>query len=376
MTGSPGDRGPSAAFWRGRSVLVTGHTGFKGGWLTLWLERLGAKVTGYALAPPSAASFYACVHEEHAAHSSTIADLREHDRLRECVAACRPSVVMHLAAQALVRLSYERPFETFEINALGTAALLDSLRDVDGVEAVVVVTSDKCYANREWVWGYREDEALGGHDPYSASKACTELIAAAYRASYFAADTAAPRLATARAGNVIGGGDWAADRLIPDILASLADDEPITLRNPAAVRPWQHVLEPVSGYLMLAERLCSDEGASLADAWNFGPDEAGARTVGWIAEHLGTLWRDDAAWALAPDAQPHEAHLLKLDSSKARAHLGWQPTWSLPDALSEIVDWHRAWLAGDDMRARSLETIARFERSPALADHDSSGPNP
>ena len=345
------------AFWRGRRVFLTGHTGFKGGWLSLWLAELGAEVHGYALAPPTEPNLFTTAGVEKRLAASTLADIRDAAKLEQAMQAARPEVVLHLAAQPLVRQSYAEPVETFAVNVMGTVNLLEAVRRTPGVRAVVNDTTDKCYENREWVWPYRENEALGGHDPYSSSKACSELVTAAWRRSFL--DAAGVQLASARAGNVIGGGDWAADRLLPDFLRALDAGKPLVVRSPQATRPWQHVLEPLSGYLMLAERLCT-EGAAFAEAWNFGPDEADARPVEWIVETLCARMTD-ATWQRDTAPQPHEAHTLRLDSAKAHARLGWQPRWNLQRALEATLDWHQAWKAGTDMADFSLRQIRAYE---------------
>ena len=343
-------------FWRGKRVLLTGHTGFKGGWLSLWLQSLGAEVHGLALAPPTTPALFV---EASVASgmASTIGDIRDYDTVCACMAACRPEIVIHMAAQPLVRLSYSEPVATYATNVMGTVHVLEAARSVRGVRAIVNVTTDKCYENREWVWGYREDEPMGGYDPYSNSKGCSELVTSAYRRSFFQhGDTA---LGSARAGNVIGGGDWAADRLVPDILRAFERDVPVVIRNPQSTRPWQHVLEPLSGYLTLAERLYT-EGQAWAEGWNFGPHDDDARPVQWIVERLVKDWGRDARWQLDGGDHPHEAHYLKLDISKAKARLGWTPTWYLDAALQHIVRWHQAWLARQDVRALCLSQIQQY----------------
>jgi CDP-glucose 4,6-dehydratase len=350
-------------FWRGKRVLLTGHTGFKGSWLSLWLQSLGAELQGFALAPPSTHNLFteARVGEGMA---STIADVRDLDALASSMAAFRPDIVIHMAAQPLVRLSYAEPVETYATNVMGTVHLLEAVRRTPGVRVVVNVTTDKCYENREWAWGYREDEPMGGHDPYSNSKGCSELVSSAYRRSFF--QQGGPALATARAGNVIGGGDWASDRLVPDILRAFERGEPVIIRNPHSTRPWQHVLEPLSGYLTLAQRLW-DDGAAFAEGWNLGPRDEDARPVQWIVERLAAQWGDGARWQLDGGVHPHEANFLKLDISKARARLGWQPRWRLDQALEHIVAWHRAWLGREDVRALCLQQIDLYARGAADA---------
>ncbi|MDE1947977.1 MAG: CDP-glucose 4,6-dehydratase [Burkholderiales bacterium] len=348
---------PHPDFWHGKRVLLTGHTGFKGGWLSLWLQSMGARVRGVALAPPTDPSLFdmARVAEgmEH-----RIADIRDFAAVQRQFSEFRPEIVIHMAAQPLVRLSYSQPVETYATNVMGTVHVLEAARQVASVKAIVNITTDKCYENREWAWGYREDEAMGGHDPYSSSKGCAELVSSAYRRSFL--EGAGIAMATARAGNVIGGGDWAADRLVPDILRALQQRQAVLIRNPHAIRPWQHVLEPLSGYLVLAERLYTQQGQSDAEGWNFGPRDEDARPVQWIVERLCRAWGDGARWSLQPGDHPHEAHYLKLDISKARQRLHWAPRWSLDTALARIVEWHRDWLAGQDMRAACQNQISQF----------------
>ncbi len=349
-------------FWKGRRVFVTGHTGFKGSWLCLWLQEAGAAVTGYALPPPTTPSLFEVARVGEGMASVT-GDLRDYDALRTAMMAARPEVVVHMAAQSLVRYSYAQPLETYAVNVLGTAHVLEAARSVNGLRAIVNVTSDKCYENREWVWGYREIEPLGGYDPYSSSKGCAELVTAAYRQSYFNAERHAEHgvaLASVRAGNVIGGGDWAADRLIPDIIRAAEKGEEVVIRSPGAIRPWQHVLEPLSGYLLLAERLVS-AGTRYAEAWNFGPDDEDTRPVEWIVQTVTKRWGGNARYRIDPTAANfHEAHYLKLDCSKVKACLGWQPRWSLSDALDRIIEWHKALVEGKDMREVTLGQIRAF----------------
>ncbi|MED5619806.1 CDP-glucose 4,6-dehydratase [Ideonella sp. BN130291] len=342
----------NTAFWQGKRVFVTGHTGFKGSWLTLWLKAMGAEVAGFALQAPTTPSLFEAT-RVHEGIQHTVGDIRDAGALHTALVSFRPEIVLHLAAQPLVRASYADPVGTYATNVMGVVHLLEAVRCAGTVRAVVNVTTDKCYENREWLWGYREDEPMGGHDPYSSSKGCAELVTSAYRRSFLHGNVA---LATARAGNVIGGGDWAADRLVPDMLKAFESGAPVVIRNPLATRPWQHVLEPLSGYLMLAERLHGD-GQAFAEGWNFGPADSDAQPVGWIVERLTALWGDGARWQLDGTAQPHEAHLLKLDCSKARQRLHWQPRWPLDTTLQRIVRWHQAWLARADMRTHCLQEI-------------------
>jgi CDP-glucose 4,6-dehydratase len=356
-----------SGFWRGKRVLVTGHTGFKGGWLSLWLQSLGAEVSGYALPPPTNPSLFEVASVDRGMVASHLADIRDLPSLKAALRAGRPEVVFHLAAQPLVRHSYADPVETYATNVMGTVHLLEAIRASAGVRAVVNVTTDKCYENREWVWGYREGDPLGGHDPYSSSKGCAELVTAAYRDSFFNAAEHARHgvaLATARAGNVIGGGDWAMDRLVPDMIRAFSRGEAVVIRSPQAIRPWQHVLEPLWGYLTLAERLW-EHGPAFAESWNFGPNDQDARPVQWIVQRLVEQWGDGAAWQLDERPQPHEATSLKLDCSKARARLDWRPRWELGLALDRIVAWYRAYAQGEDMQALTLAQIAEFSRHSA-----------
>jgi len=342
--------------WSRRRVLVTGHSGFKGSWLSLWLHALGAEVTGFALPPPTRPSLFEAARLD-GVLTHIEGDVRDLGAVRAAVEAARPEIIFHLAAQPLVRLSYEQPVETYATNVMGTVHLLECARLAPSVRAVVCVTSDKCYENREWVWPYRECDPVGGHDPYSSSKGCAELVAAAYRRSFFAEG---PLLATVRAGNVIGGGDWAADRLVPDLVRAFEAGEAPLIRSPDAVRPWQHVLEALGGYLAIAEQLLEGE-ARFADAWNFGPSEEDARPVSWIVDRMRACWGQGAD---APQPQsgprPHEAAQLRLDCSKVRAALGWQPALALGDALQWVVAWHKAVAAGEDPRRVTLSQIADY----------------
>lgn len=353
------------AFWRGRRVLVTGHSGFKGSWLVLWLERLGAVVTGLSLPPPTTPALFDVAGVAQGMERSTFADIRDPQAVRDAVNAAQPEIVFHMAAQPIVLRSYKEPVETLAANVMGTAHVLDALRQCPSVRAAVVITSDKCYENREWVWGYRETDAMGGYDPYSASKGCAELVAASFRQSFFNPadyDTHKVGMATVRAGNVIGGGDWAEDRLIPDLVRGLIAGNPVPIRNPHAIRPWQHVLEPLSGYLCVARRLIQ-EGPAFAEAWNFGPLEPNARPVGWIADTVSALWEGGAGgrWVTDGQPRPHENVYLKLDCSKAAARLDWRPKWDINATLQRTIAWYRAWARGEDMRAFSLEQISEYE---------------
>lgn len=350
-----------AAFWRGRRVFLTGHTGFKGGWLSLWLQSLGAEVHGYSLAPPTAPSLFELAGVGQGMASDRSGDLRDQAALQAAVAAVRPEIVLHLAAQALVREGYRDPVGTYATNVMGTLHLLEAVRQTGGVRAVLVVTTDKVYRNREWLWAYREDEALGGHDPYSSSKACSDLLSESFAASYFPPEGHGRHgcaLATARAGNVIGGGDFAPDRLLPDVLAAWSRGEAVVLRHPGAVRPWQHVLEPLAGYLRLAQRLVEQPGP--VRAWNFGPDEADMRPVAEVLERCAALWPGAPGYRVEA-SEFHEAGLLKLDSSRARHELGWRPRWSLEEALRRSLDWHQAWRHGEAMREFCLVQLAAYQ---------------
>jgi CDP-glucose 4,6-dehydratase len=350
------------SFWRGRKVFLTGHTGFKGSWLSLWLESLGASVTGYALSPPTKPSLF---EQANIANSvrSICADVRDFPRVKAAIAECSPEVLIHMAAQSVVRRGYEDPIETYSSNVMGTVNVLEALRQLRQPCVVVNVTSDKCYANREWVWGYREDEAMGGRDPYSNSKGCAELVTSAYRDSFFPPtllDQHGIAVATARAGNAIGGGDWTSDQLIPDLMTAFLEGYPCPIRNPSAIRPWQFVIEPLRGYLMLAERLAQD-AARFAGGWNFGPAGADAKPVSWIADELAQSWGNGASWKRDTAVHPPEAHFLRLDASKASTYLEWHPLLSLRQTLGWIVEWYRAFQRGGDLKMLTRMQIERYE---------------
>lgn len=348
-------------FWRGRTVLVTGHTGFKGAWLSLWLQALGARVVGFSRGVPSEPSLYAVARVGEGMHESIEGDVCNAHAVNRAIARVAPEVVIHMAAQPFVRRSYEQPRETFEANVMGTVNVLDAIRRCGAVRAVVCVTSDKCYENRDTDLPYREGDPLGGHDPYSASKGAAEIVASAYRRSFFS-EPASPRVATARAGNVFGGGDWGEDRLIPDVMRCALGGETLRVRNPDSTRPWQHVLCPLGGYLLLAHALC--ESAEHPSAWNFGPPEADARPVGWIVRRASELWPGGLSWTEDEGPHPHEAGRLVLDSSLARERLGWEPAMSLEQGLAATVEWYRSLLHGQDMRE---VTLAQIESSRSTA---------
>ena len=343
-------------FFADKKIFITGHTGFKGSWLCLWLSKLGAHVTGYALDPPTTPSLFELARVGELIESH-IADVRDAAALANAMQQAQPEIVIHMAAQPLVRDSYKIPVETYATNVMGTVHLLEAVRQCPSVKAVVNVTTDKCYENREWVWGYRENEPMGGFDPYSSSKGCSELVTAAYRNSYFQRSVA---LASARAGNVIGGGDWATDRLIPDCINALLAGEPVRIRNPHAIRPWQHVLEPLSGYLALAQKLY-ETGAEYAEGWNFGPSDDDTKPVEWIVDRMCKLWGNNACYEIDAGDHPHEAHYLKLDCSKSRTRLGWQPRWNLEKSLNIIIEWTNVYRSVGDLRHCCLEQIGSYE---------------
>jgi CDP-glucose 4,6-dehydratase len=349
------------AFWKGKKVFITGHTGFKGSWLCIWLDMLGAKVFGYALSPPTVPSLFELARVSQAVQS-VIADVRDLLSLQDALALFEPEIVIHMAAQPIVRDSYKRPVETYEVNVMGTIHVLESVRNSTGIRAVINVTTDKCYENREQDWSYREDGPMGGYDPYSNSKACSELVTSAYRSSFFNPkeyDTHGVALASARAGNVIGGGDWAVDRLVPDCIRALLKGEKVRIRNPHAVRPWQYVLEPLSGYLELAQRLCED-GIRYAEAWNFGPPEDDAKPVEWLVQRLCQKWGGNAGYTVDHGEHPHEAQYLKLNCAKAAARLGWQPRWTLEQAIDRVIEWTEVYRKEGDIRAICARQVEEY----------------
>lgn len=344
-------------FWKDKKVFLTGHTGFKGSWLSLWLQSMGAVVKGYALKPPTEPSMFLEANVDDGMES-VIGDIRDLDVLKKSMVSFNPDVLIHMAAQPLVRLSYVDPVDTYRTNVIGTVNVLEAARSCTKLKAIVSVTTDKCYENKEWPWGYRETEPMGGHDPYSSSKGCAELVTSAYKRSFFyTKDTA--NIASVRAGNVIGGGDWANDRLIPDILRAFDKSEPVIIRNPLSTRPWQHVLEPLSGYLVVAQNLYK-EGDEYAEPWNFGPKEEDCKSVSWILDKMVSDWGNGASWELDQNNNPHEAGFLKLDCSKAATKLKWQPKWNLEHTLNLIVNWHKDWKSGKNMKEVSLKEIASY----------------
>lgn len=344
-------------FWKGKRVFLTGHTGFKGSWLSLWLHSMGAVVKGYSLEPNTNPSLYSILNLD-ALITSEIGDIRDLSKVKESLVAFKPEIVIHMAAQPLVRYSYKEPIETYSTNIMGTVNILEAIRSCNSVKSVVVVTTDKVYENKEWCWGYRENEPLGGYDPYSSSKGCAELVTAAYRQSFFSSSDS-PSVATARAGNVIGGGDWSEDRLIPDAIRAFDQNLPIVIRNPLSTRPWQHVLEPLCGYLILAEKLYI-EGKKYAQAWNFGPEDTDCKSVQWILDELIKIWSSNASWVLDGKANPHEAHFLKLDCSKAKNELNWCPKWDISKVLQMIKNWNTNFRDGNDMKIICLQEIKSF----------------
>ena len=348
-------------FWKGKKVLITGHTGFKGSWLSMLLNLLKADVFGYALSPNTIPSLYELANIDQLV-SSTIGDIRDYDFFLTTLKRIQPEIIIHMAAQPLVLESYKNPRETFEINVMGTVNLFDAIRNVSSVKVVLNITTDKIYDNKEWPWGYREYEPLGGYDPYSNSKACSELVTSSFRRSFFnPKDTGGHpvNIATARAGNVIGGGDWAKDRLIPDFIRSITLGEQLKIRNPYSIRPWQHVMEPLRGYLLLCEKLYND-GSEFSDAWNFGPDDNDAKNVEWLTKTLCNFWGSGASYKIYNELKPHEANYLKLDCSKAKSVLGWYPKWNIETALRAVVEWNKSYLNKSDMRIVSLSQIAQY----------------
>lgn len=350
----------NSKFWKNRKVLVTGHTGFKGSWLSLWLISMGAKVYGLSLEPKQSPNLFTTLNLESDLEHKTC-DLRNSINITAIIQECKPEIVFHLAAQALVFDAYKDPIITYETNVIGTLNLLQAARNVGTVRAIVNITTDKCYHNFEWERGYLETDRLGGYDPYSSSKACVEILSDSFRKSYLSKEGI--HLATARSGNVIGGGDWSENRLVPDILKSIENNHPAQIRNPLAIRPWQHVLEPLSGYLILAENLTED-GHNFSEAWNFGPNESDTKSVAWIADHMINIWGNSARWVSTQTSEKlHEANYLKLDISKARSRLNWHPKWSLKIALKKTIEWHQSWLKGTDVQLLCLQQMQDFESS-------------
>ncbi len=345
-------------FWEGKRVFITGHTGFKGSWLSLWLQDMGAEVHGYALAPPTMPNLFTLAKVENTLSSHTIEDIRNYDKLLQVLREGQPEIIFHLAAQSLVGHSYADPTTTYDVNVMGTINLLEAVRNIEGVKGVLIVTSDKCYENREWQWGYRENDQLGGHDPYSSSKACIELICSSWRQSFL--NIAGICLASARAGNVIGGGDFAQDRLLPDFFRALHGDHELVIRSPSSIRPWQYVLEPLAGYLILAQHLYAGDH-KFAEAWNFGPEDSANCSVEWILNYL-VKKLPYASWKCLKAQQVHEAHMLKLDSSKSQTLLGWRPQWNLDTALDTTVEWYDAWRNNKNLHKLTLDQIHRYEK--------------
>ncbi|MBU2647044.1 CDP-glucose 4,6-dehydratase [bacterium] len=354
-------------FWNGKKVFVTGHTGFKGTWLSVWLNTMQAKVAGYSLAPPTCPSLFELTGLQTLVET-TIADIRDLKQLKGAIYQFQPEILFHMAAQPLVRESYLTPVETYETNVMGTVNVLEAVRSCGSVKAVVIITTDKCYANQEWIWGYRENEPMGGYDPYSSSKACAELVVDGYRQSFFHPDNYSVHgvaVASARAGNVIGGGDWSSDRLIPDCIRALLDRKEIILRNPSAIRPWQHVLEPLNGYLLLAQKLV-EEGCRYAGAYNFGPVDGDCAAVVEVVKMLCDSWGGDATYRVQNDSGPHEANILKLDCSKARHELNWVPRWRLEKAIDLVVEWSKAYQKQADIMAVCQNQISTFYGKQAV----------
>ena len=345
-------------FWKGKKVFITGHTGFKGSWLSLWLQDMGAVVKGYALEPNTNPNLFTAAKVAQYMESE-IGDITDLNSITESMQSFNPEVLIHMAAQPLVRLSYQQPVLTYATNVMGTVNVLEAARKCPQLKAIVSITTDKCYENKEWAWGYRENEPMGGHDPYSSSKGCAELVTAAYRKSFFN-DNNSVYLASARAGNVIGGGDWSNDRLIPDILKAFEKNEPVIVRNPLATRPWQHVLEPLAGYLVLAQHLF-EYGSDFAEGWNFGPKDEDCKPVSWILEKMVSHWGKGASWLLDKNNNPHEAGYLKLDCSKAATQLNWYPKWNLEDTLESIINWHQHYISGKNIKEQCLLEIVKYQ---------------
>jgi CDP-glucose 4,6-dehydratase len=353
-------------FWKQKKVFITGHTGFKGSWLCLWLHGLGANVTGYALDPPTDPSLFELCGIGKLVRS-TIADVRDGNALATAMRTAGPEIVIHMAAQPLVRDSYKIPVETYAVNVMGTVNLFEAVRECGTVRAVINVTTDKCYENKDWAWGYRENDPLGGYDPYSNSKACSELVTSSYRSSYFNPKDHAAHgvgIASARAGNVIGGGDWATDRLVPDCVRAILKNEKVIIRNPQAIRPWQHVLEPLAGYLMLSQKLYED-GPRYSEAWNFGPDDSDAKPVEWLVKELCAKWGNNASYIMDKGKHPHEAHYLKLDCSKAKTMLGWRPLWDLEQTIAGIIEWTKTYAGKGDVTAACLKQMEKYSKDGA-----------
>jgi len=351
-------------FWNGRKVLITGHTGFKGSWLSLWMQQLGAQVVGISLKPLTTPNLFEQVNVSQGM-DSIYQDICDINALKNIFNQIKPEIVFHLAAQSIVRHSYDYPVETYNTNVMGTLNVLESIRSVNTVLAAVIITTDKCYNNREWIWGYRENDMLGGHDPYSSSKAAAEILISSYRDSYYSGNKPSQQktsIASCRAGNVIGGGDWAKDRLIPDIIDGLINSKAVKIRFPQSVRPWQHVLEPLAGYIMLAEKLTLD-GEMFSEAWNFGPSQEDNRSVQWIVDYMSQQWGSNEKWIRDEGKHPHEATHLSLDCTKAHKLLGWFPKWDLPQALDMIIDWHKMYLNGNDCRSVCINQIDEYMKS-------------
>jgi CDP-glucose 4,6-dehydratase len=347
----------SSQFWQGKRVFLTGHTGFKGSWLSLWLQRMGASVKGYALEPITSSNLF-----DEASVSdgmiSEIGDIRNLNTLSKSITNFNPDILIHMAAQPLVRLSYIEPIATYETNVMGTLNVLEAARKCENIKAILAITTDKCYENDNRDFGYAENQPMGGYDPYSSSKGCCELLISSYRRSFFSSKDS-PNLASARAGNVIGGGDWSLNRLVPDILKSFESNNPVVLRNPLAIRPWQHVLEPLFGYLILAEDLYK-KGTEYSGAWNFGPNDEDCKSVEWILKKMITIWGEGASYEIDTNFNPHEANILKLDCSKAEIGLNWKPKWDLEKALELTIAWHKQWLSKGNMRNICMNEIDQY----------------